>query len=122
MADAAFTQNSLKHIIKIPRPLYPVTSLTKNITATPILYLCNNKHKNLENNITSVLSSLPLVKLKEIPGKKHHFIFTEFSFPDLTESFFNKLNIGWPNSYDDGVPELVKDASFSFKLKCIISL
>lgn len=122
MADAAFTQNSLKLIIKIPRPFDPVISVAKNTSAFPIIYYCNNKNKNEESKITSVLSSLPLVKLKEIPGKKHHFIFTEISFPDLTESLFNKLNIGWPNSYDDGIPELVKDAPFSFKLKCIISL
>jgi hypothetical protein len=116
-----FAQNSVKLKAITPQKCFLVvfekTKKTKAFFSEHTFVLLS---KN-ENKLNAFISNLPVIKITET-NKKKSLLFTELSFSDILENIFSSINSSLINTYDEDIPELFKNAPFTFKLKCIISL
>ena len=118
----AYAQNSIKNKMVIPqkKSFFPFTKIEQ---PTPPLSFANFTYGSSgENSLKTILSNLPVLRLKETSGKKPALFITEFSFNDILENSINSVDGSLLNTYDDHISELFKDAPSIVKVKCIINL
>jgi hypothetical protein len=117
-----YAQNNAKFKIVLAQKTLPLRISTIKNTSHSFLLESLSRAAIPQTTLQSFISALPLIQLNKAAGKKSKLFFTEFSFGELLETAFNKVNTALINTYDDEVPELFKDAPFTLKVKCIISL
>jgi hypothetical protein len=117
-----YAQNNAKFKIVLAQKTLPLRISTIKNTSHSFLLESLSSAAIPQTTLQSFISALPLIQLNKAAGKKSKLFFTEFSFGELLETAFNKVNTSLINTYDDEVPELFKDAPFTLKVKCIISL
>ena len=117
-----YSQNSVKFKAIIPQtPFLLVFEKNKKTKTSFYEYKFVFLSKE-ENKLNAFISKLPEIKISETGKKIKSPLFTELSFSDILENIFASINSSLINTYDEDVPELFKDAPFTFKLKCTISL
>ncbi len=116
-----YAQNNAKFKIILPQKNLSLNISPIKNTSYSFLLKSLSCTTATKTTFQSFISALPLIQLNKAVGKKSKLFFTGFSFGELLETAFNKVNTSLINSYDDEVPELFKDAPFTLKLKCVIS-